>query len=86
MGDDDQPSVPRGATRHFAPSTNTVVGWQYAIAALERIGPWAVNAMRMGILLVLQQCIRDLAKPKASRDLLTRASELLKVLDQIPWD
>ena len=57
------------------------------MAALERISGWGVHALRMGILLLLQQCIRDMAKPGANREVLVkRATELLQALERMPWE
>lgn len=71
-------------TRHFAPDAG--VGWPYAIASLERLNTWAVMALRLGILALLQECVRAMAQPTAKRTLITRAQELLQALERLPWD
>lgn len=62
------------------------MGWQYAVAALERINTWSVMALRLGILALLQECTRAMAQPNAPAKLVTRARELIDALGKMPWD
>ncbi len=72
-------------TRHFTPDAS--VGWAFAIATLERLGGWSVDAVRLGTLHLLQQCIRSMATPGGNKKLLlARAKELLDALDHLPWN
>jgi len=81
---DDHPLHGR-QTKAFNPDVN--VGWQYAVASLERLNSWAVTALRLGTLWLLQRCIRDMSRPGAkSTELLKQAQELLTVLERLPWD
>lgn len=70
-------------TRHFVP--DAVVGWTFAVAALERLSPWAVFALRLGTLALLQECVHAMARTAAKKDLVARARELVAVLEQLPW-
>lgn len=57
------------------------------MATLERLSGWAIQALRLGTLLLLQQCIRTMAQPGGDkRALLARAKELLAALDHLPWN
>lgn len=71
-------------TKAFTP--DAAVGWQYAVASLERLNAWAVQALRLGTLWLLHRCVRDMARPGASRDLIKQAQELLTVLERLPWE
>lgn len=72
------------STRHFAP--DTAAGWPFVVAALERMGPWAVRALRLGILSLLSEHIRLMAQPGAKRDTYQRAVDILGALGHLPWD
>jgi hypothetical protein len=81
MSDDDKHER---STRHFTPDAG--VGWQYAVASLERLNTWAVRALRMGTLWLLQRVVVEMARPGAKPELLARAKELLAALERLPWD
>lgn len=71
-------------TRHFAP--DAMVGWPFAIAALERLRPWAVFALRIGILALLQETVRAMASRRAKRELVAKLKEFVEALERLPWD
>jgi hypothetical protein len=71
-------------TRMFSP--DPAIGWPFAVAALERLNPWAVLALRLGTLALLQECARAMAQSRARRSLLVRAKELVQVLEVLPWE
>jgi hypothetical protein len=79
--DDDRHSR---STRHFSP--NAATGWQYAVASLERLNTWAVRALRLGTLWLLQRVVREMSLPGAKPELVKQAQELLDVLERLPWD
>lgn len=80
MGDDKHTRD----TRHFTP--DAIVGWQFAIATLERLNKWSVYALRLGTLALLQECVRHLTPRKAKREILERAKEIIAALENMPWD
>jgi hypothetical protein len=72
-------------TKHFVADPS--VGWSFAIATLERLNKWSVDALRLGTLLLLQQCIRAMAAPGGDKKaLLARSKELIAALDHLPWN
>lgn len=81
MADDD---LHRRATLHFTP--DAALGWQYAIAALERLNTWAVRALRLGTLALLHECVRTMTASAPPEKLIKRARELLDALERLPWE
>ena len=61
------------------------VSWALAVATLERINGWAVLALRLGTLALLQECVHAMAQPHAKPELVQRAKELVDALGQLPW-
>lgn len=53
---------------------------------LEQLGTWPTLALRLGILALLQECIRSMAQPGAPAALVTEAQALLDVLRHMPWE
>lgn len=70
------------STRHFTPDAST--GWAYAVASLERLNTWAVRALRLGTLWLLQRVVREMSRPGASPELVKQARELLDALERLP--
>lgn len=68
------------------PHDITAAAWPLAITTLERLNGWAVLAMRLGTLALLQECVRAMAEPGASPDLVHKARELVDALAHMPWD
>ncbi len=67
-------------------SADAAIGWPYAIAALERLNSWAVLALRLGTLALLQECTRAMGQSRARRSLVARAKELVQALELLPWE
>lgn len=65
-------------------SRSKVVGWSFAVAVLERTAPWAVTALRLGMLSLLQEATRAMAQPNANIAWLGRAAEIVAALKEIP--
>lgn len=87
--DDDKPRVrEERPTTVLDPRelTTTSVSWPLAIATLERLNNWAVLALRLGVLALLQECTRAMAQPNASPQLVVRARELVEALAHMPWE
>ena len=82
--EDEDDGRDRLRTRAFSPSAE--LGWSFVIAALERVTPWAVMALRLGTLALLQECTRAMAQEHAPRALVVRAKELVAALDRMSWD
>lgn len=66
-------------------SPSDVISWPHVIAALERMAPWAVLALRLGTLALLQECTRAMAQQSATAAQVVRARELVEALARMPW-
>lgn len=60
--------------------------WPMAIASLERLSGWAVFALRLGTLALIQQCVRELAEPDAHVDTVVRLRALTDALAHMPME
>ncbi|HSX22269.1 MAG TPA: hypothetical protein VLE97_05790 [Gaiellaceae bacterium] len=60
--------------------------WPLAIASLEQLSGWAVLALRLGTLALIQQCVRELAQPDAPADLVVRLRVLTEALAHMPLE
>jgi hypothetical protein len=60
--------------------------WSLTNAVLERHGEWATLAFRLGILALLQECVRAMAEPNARVGLVMTARELVDALAHLSWD
>ena len=60
--------------------------WPTAIASLEQISDWAVLALRLGTLALIQQCVRELAEENARADLIVRLRVLTDALAHMPLE
>jgi hypothetical protein len=67
-------------SRDFRPS------WPTAIASLEQLSGWAVLALRLGTLALIQQCVRELAQENARADLIVRLRALTDALAHMPLE
>jgi len=67
-------------SRDFRPS------WPIAIATLEQLSGWAVLALRLGTLALIQQCVRELAEEDASADIIVRLRVLTDALAHMPLE
>lgn len=76
----DQIQTVRLDSRDFRPS------WPLAIAALEQLSGWAVLALRLGTLALIQQCVRELAEEDARTDLVVRLRALTDALAHMPLE
>jgi hypothetical protein len=87
--DDDKPRVrEERPTTVLDPRELTTVSssWPLAVATLERLNNWAVLALRLGTLALLQECTRAMSQPNASPQLVMRARELVEALAHMPWE
>lgn len=67
-------------SRDFRPS------WPIAIAALEQLSGWGVLALRLGILALIQQCVRELAEEHARPETIVRLRALTDALAHMPLE
>jgi len=67
-------------SRDFRPS------WPMAIATLEQLSGWAVLALRLGTLALIQQCVRELAQEDARAEVIVRLRALTEALAHMPLE
>lgn len=60
--------------------------WPIVIASLEQLADWAVLALRLGTLALIQECVRELAQRDAKAKTVTRLRELVDVLAHMPFE
>lgn len=60
--------------------------WPIAIASLEQLSGWAVLALRLGTLALINQCVRELAEPNARADAVGRLRALTDALAHMPLE
>ena len=60
--------------------------WPIAIATLEQLSGWAVLALRLGTLALIQQCVRELAEEDAHADVIVRLRALTDALAHMPLE
>ena len=84
--DDGKPREERPTTVLDPRELTAGVSWPLAVATLERLNNWAVLALRLGTLALLQECTRAMSQPNASPQLVVRARELVEALAHMPWE
>ena len=60
--------------------------WPLAIASLEQLSSWAVLALRLGTLALIQQCVRELAEEDARAEVIVRLRALTEALAHMPLE
>ena len=60
--------------------------WATTIASLEQLSGWAVLALRLGTLALIQQCVRELAQEHARADVIVRLRALTEALAHMPLE
>ncbi|HSX22266.1 MAG TPA: hypothetical protein VLE97_05775 [Gaiellaceae bacterium] len=60
--------------------------WPIVVAMLEQLGEWPARALRLGILALAQNCIRELANQNASAEDVARLRELADALAYVPLE
>ena len=60
--------------------------WPMAIASLEQLSGWAVFALRLGTLALIQRCVRELAEESAPADLVVQLRALTDALAHMPLE
>lgn len=60
--------------------------WPIVIASLEQLSKWAVFALRLGTLALIQECVRELAQREARADVIVRLRELVEALAHMPYE
>lgn len=82
------PTGPRGDAR---PTTRLdshalTVSWPIALASLEQLASWGTFAQRLGMLALVQECVRELAQRDASASFAHKLKELAEALVQMPYE
>lgn len=62
-----------------------VFGWPLMMAMLERIGPWAPYALRVGILQLIRGCLAEMVDRQATADRVADLRELVEALAHMPF-
>lgn len=60
--------------------------WPIIIASLEQLSDWAVLALRLGTLALVQECVRELAQLNAPAAAVVRLRELVDILALMPYE
>jgi hypothetical protein len=60
--------------------------WPIVIASLEQLADWAVFALRLGTLALIQECVRELAERNARAETVARLRELVEALAHMPYE
>ena len=60
--------------------------WAMVNATLEQMAPWGPFALRLGLLALAQNCVRELAHRDAPRETLVRLRELVDALAHMPYE
>ena len=60
--------------------------WPIVVASLEQLSDWAVLALRLGTLALIQECVRELAQRDARAASIVRLRELVEALARMPVD
>jgi hypothetical protein len=60
--------------------------WPIVIAYLEQMSGWAVLALRLGTLALIQDCVKELAKPDADPDIVAGLRKLVDALAHMPME
>jgi hypothetical protein len=84
------PSDRHGArTTRLDPAALAAAGvtpWPLVLASLEQLGPWGIQALRLGLLSLLCESIRAMARPGATASHVTRIREYVEALAHLPWE
>lgn len=65
---------------------NLKPSWPIVIASLEQLGSWTILALRLGVLSLINNCVRELANPSADPAQIVRLRELVEVLAHLPLE
>jgi len=60
--------------------------WPIIIAYLEQMSAWGVLALRLGTLALIQDCVKELAKPDADPDIVAGLRKLVDALAHMPME
>lgn len=67
-------------------ATTGVTPWPLVLASLEQLGPWGIQALRLGLLSLLCDSIRALARTGATAEHIVRMREYIDALAHLPWE
>ncbi len=84
-GEDDIPLVDSRPTVRLDP-TDLKPSWPVMIAMLDQLGAWLPFALRLGVLALINNCVRELAEPTASPETIVRLRELVEMLAHLPLE
>lgn len=60
--------------------------WPIVVASLEQLADWAVFALRLGTLALIQECVRELAERNARAETVARLRDLVEALAHMPYE
>jgi len=60
--------------------------WSIVVASLEQLSSWGPLALRLGILALVQSCVRELAQQDARAETVARLRELVEALAHMPYE
>jgi len=81
----DRPHVDARPTVRLDPSSMKPT-WPIVVASLEQLSDWAVFALRLGTLALIQNCVRELASRDARPEVVARLRELVEALAHMPFE
>lgn len=81
----EHPHVDARPTVRLDPGTMKP-SWPIVVASLEQLADWAVFALRLGTLALIQECVRELANRNARPEVLVRLRELVEALAHMPFE
>ncbi len=88
---EDPPPAPPGPRTDPRPTVrldpaDLKPSWPIVIASMEQLADWAALALRLGILALIQECVRDLAQRDAKADHIVRLRQLVEALAHMPFE
>jgi hypothetical protein len=88
LSDDAPKHHPHVETRHTVrlDPSDLKPSWPVAVASLEQLSSWAVFALRLGTLALIQECVRELSQRDARGEVVDRLRELVEALAHMPFD
>jgi hypothetical protein len=81
----EQPYVSTKPTRRLDPS-DLRPSWPIVVAYLEQLGNWSVLALRLGIVTLMQNQLRELAQERVSAGSIQRMRDLIEALAHLPCE
>ena len=84
--DDDYKRLLREPVTDKIDPADVKPSWALAIAMLREVSPWAVMALRLGTLALVQECTRSMAQTTATFKHVGHLRELTDALARMPFE